>query len=159
MFRKVQILGLLALTCVLMMSVSSTTNIPLADVEMEQNATLLAFKSLRAGLATKAAQATLTPREAKTYKKLDKKIQKWEQRDARRAAKGKAPVGDKSWTTAILLGVFLGGLGIHRFYLGYTWQGVVQLLTLGGLGIWALIDLIRIITKDLKPKDGEYIID
>lgn len=61
----------------------------------------------------------------------------------------------KSQLTALLLALFLGGLGIHRFYLGYTWQGVVQLLTLGGLGIWALIDLIRIITGDLKPKDGE----
>lgn len=159
MIRKFQNLGLLALISVLMMSVSSTTNVPLADEKMEQSATLLAFKNMRAGLATKAETVTLTPREVKTYKKLDKKIQKWEKRDARRAAKGKAPAGDKSWTTTILLVVFLGGLGIHRFYLGYTWQGVVQLLTLGGLGIWALIDLIRIITKDLKPKDGEYIID
>lgn len=73
MFRKIQTLGLLALTCVLMMSVSSTTNIPLADAKMEQNATLLAFKSMHAGLATKAEQTTLTPQEAKTYKKLDKK--------------------------------------------------------------------------------------
>ena len=64
--------------------------------------------------------------------------------------------GDKSQVTALLLVIFLGGLGIHRFYLGYTWQGIVQLLTLGGLGIWTLIDLVRIITGDLKPKDGEY---
>jgi len=33
---------------------------------------------------------------------------------------------------------------------------IVQLLTLGGCGIWALIDMIRIITGDLQPKDGEY---
>ncbi|MDY0401597.1 MAG: TM2 domain-containing protein [Bacteroidales bacterium] len=45
---------------------------------------------------------------------------------------------------------------MHRFYLGYTWQGIVQLLTLGGLGIWTLIDLIRIITRDLQPKSGHY---
>ncbi len=64
--------------------------------------------------------------------------------------------GSKSQLTALLLCFFLGGLGIHRFYLGYTWQGVVQLLTLGGLGIWVLIDFIRIIIGDLKPKDGEY---
>ncbi len=64
--------------------------------------------------------------------------------------------GGKSQLIALLLVIFVGGLGIHRFYLGYTWQGVVQLLTLGGCGIWALIDLIRIITGDLKPKDGEY---
>jgi hypothetical protein len=64
--------------------------------------------------------------------------------------------GGKSWIAALLLCIFLGELGIHRFYLGYTWQGIVQLLTLGGLGIWSLIDLIRIITKDLQPKNGHY---
>ena len=71
--------------------------------------------------------------------------------------KSNTPVeGDKSHVAAILLSFFLGGLGIHRFYLGYTWQGVVQLLTLGGLGIWALIDFVRIVIKDLNPKDGSY---
>ena len=64
--------------------------------------------------------------------------------------------GDKSWIAALLLCIFLGELGVHRFYLGYTWQGIVQLLTLGGLGIWTLIDLIRIITRDLQPKSGHY---
>lgn len=63
---------------------------------------------------------------------------------------------DKSQVTALLLVIFLGILGVHRFYLGYTWQGVVQLLTLGGFGVWALIDLIRIITGDLQPKNGSY---
>jgi TM2 domain-containing membrane protein YozV len=75
---------------------------------------------------------------------------------AKQLANGSGGGGDKSQITAILLCFFLGGLGIHRFYLGYTWQGVVQLLTLGGLGIWALIDFIRIIIGDLKPKNGEY---
>lgn len=64
--------------------------------------------------------------------------------------------GGKSQLIALLLCIFVGGIGIHRFYLGYIWQGVVQLLTLGGCGIWALIDLIRIITGDLQPKDGSY---
>ncbi len=64
--------------------------------------------------------------------------------------------GGKSQLIALLLCILVGGLGIHRFYLGYTWQGIVQLLTLGGCGIWALIDLIRIITGSLQPKDGTY---
>lgn len=64
--------------------------------------------------------------------------------------------GGKSQVTALILVALIGGLGIHRFYLGYTWQGVVQLLTAGGCGVWALIDLIRIITGDLQPKDGSY---
>lgn len=68
-----------------------------------------------------------------------------------------AAVGSgKSQIIALVLALVVGGLGIHRFYLGYIWQGVVQLLTLGGFGIWALIDLIRIITGDLQPKDGSY---
>ncbi|RYD56074.1 MAG: TM2 domain-containing protein [Sphingobacteriales bacterium] len=62
----------------------------------------------------------------------------------------------KSQIIALILVLLVGGLGIHRFYLGYTWQGVVQLLTLGGCGIWALIDLIRIVTGDLQPKNGSY---
>lgn len=64
--------------------------------------------------------------------------------------------GGKSQLIALLLCALVGGLGIHRFYLGYTWQGIVQLLTLGGCGIWSLIDLIRIITGSLQPKDSEY---
>ncbi|KAF2519892.1 TM2 domain-containing protein [Flavobacterium salilacus subsp. salilacus] len=67
-----------------------------------------------------------------------------------------AAASGKSQLIALLLVIFVGGIGIHRFYLGYTWQGIVQLLTLGGCGIWALIDLIRIITGDLQPKDGKY---
>jgi TM2 domain-containing membrane protein YozV len=62
----------------------------------------------------------------------------------------------KSWIATLLLCIFLGTLGIHRFYLGYTWQGIVQLLTLGGFGIWVLIDFIRIIIRDLQPKNGHY---
>jgi len=64
--------------------------------------------------------------------------------------------GGQSQIIALILCLLIGGLGIHRFYLGYMWQGVVQLLTAGGLGIWTLIDLIRIITGDLTPKGGSY---
>ena len=62
----------------------------------------------------------------------------------------------KSQIVAAILAFVLFGLGIHRFYLGYTWQGVVQLLTAGGCGVWTLIDLVRIITGNLQPKDGSY---
>ncbi|MBK8623637.1 MAG: TM2 domain-containing protein [Saprospiraceae bacterium] len=68
-----------------------------------------------------------------------------------------SPAGSgKSQLIALILVIAVGGLGIHRFYLGYIWQGVVQLLTAGGCGIWWIIDLIRIITGDLQPKDGSY---
>ncbi|MBI1692309.1 MAG: hypothetical protein FYV88_0320 [Bacteroidetes bacterium] len=64
--------------------------------------------------------------------------------------------GGKSQLVALLLVIFVGTFGIHRFYLGYIGIGIIQLLTLGGLGIWALIDLIRIAIGDLTPKDGDY---
>jgi hypothetical protein len=62
----------------------------------------------------------------------------------------------KSQLVALLLAIFVGVLGIHRFYLGYTGIGIIQLLTAGGLFIWSFIDLILIITGDLKPKTGDY---
>ena len=65
-----------------------------------------------------------------------------------------APVNNKSQIIALVLAALVGYLGIHRFYLGYTTIGILQIITLGGCGIWALIDLIRIITGDLKPADG-----
>ncbi len=73
-----------------------------------------------------------------------------------KSAAAATPSGEKSQLTALLICFFLGGLGIHRFYLGYTAIGIIQLLTLGGCGIWALIDLIMIITGDLKPNGGSY---
>ena len=57
---------------------------------------------------------------------------------------------------ALLLVILVGALGIHRFYLGYTWIGVLMRLTGGVFGILVLVDLIRIITGDLTPKDESY---
>ena len=56
----------------------------------------------------------------------------------------------KSKLTAILLWFFLGSLGIHSFYLGYTLIGVIQLLTFGGFLIWVIVDLIRLTIGSLK---------
>jgi len=54
---------------------------------------------------------------------------------------------DKKWIVALLLSIFLGSLGIDRFYMGYVGTGILKLITFGGLGIWALIDIILIATK------------
>ena len=56
----------------------------------------------------------------------------------------------KSKLIAILLCFFLGSLGIHRFYLGYTLIGVIQLLTFGGFLILVIVDLIRLTIGSLK---------
>ena len=61
---------------------------------------------------------------------------------------------DKSYTTALILSILLGALGIDRFYLGYTGIGIAKLLTLGGCGIWALIDLILIAMRNVPDSDG-----
>ncbi|HRG67916.1 MAG TPA: TM2 domain-containing protein [Saprospiraceae bacterium] len=100
--------------------------------------------------------------KAKLYvakKVVEKQLKKLDQQQAQlsNADLDDQPAGGgKSQLIALLLCVFVGGLGIHRFYLGYTTIGIIQLLTAGGCGIWALIDLIRIITGDLKPKNGNY---
>ena len=61
-------------------------------------------------------------------------------------------------TTAILLCVFLGGVGGHRFYLGYTLFGIIQLFTGGGFAIWAIIDLVRIIQGNMLDYDGNELV-
>jgi len=64
----------------------------------------------------------------------------------------------KSFVTALLLSFFLGGLGVDRFYLGYTGLGVAKLLTLGGLGVWALIDFIMIAMRKVTAADGSALV-
>jgi hypothetical protein len=61
---------------------------------------------------------------------------------------------DKEWLPALLISVFLGGLGIDRFYLGCVGLGILKLITFGGCGIWALIDIILIATGSLKDAKG-----
>jgi TM2 domain-containing membrane protein YozV len=51
---------------------------------------------------------------------------------------------DKRILPAFLLCFVLGVFGVHRFYVGKVGSGIAQLLTLGGLGVWAFVDLIII---------------
>jgi hypothetical protein len=61
---------------------------------------------------------------------------------------------DKEWLTALLLSLFVGVLGIDRFYLGYIGLGILKLITFGGCGIWALIDIILIAMDNVKDARG-----
>ncbi len=60
--------------------------------------------------------------------------------------------GTKSFVVTWLLSLFLGSLGIDRFYLGKVGTGVLKLVTGGGLGLWTLIDLI--VTLAGKTRDA-----
>lgn len=51
----------------------------------------------------------------------------------------------------------LGGLGVHRFYTGNTTTGIIMLLTLGGCGIWALIDIIMIACNTYVDGNGQHL--
>ncbi|MCA0427203.1 MAG: TM2 domain-containing protein [Bacteroidetes bacterium] len=120
-----------------------TTKQLLAQAAQEEKEAIAQFKSMS------SEQVKASKKEIKAELK---KVAKAAKKDAKKEAASDKP----SQIIALILCLFVGSLGIHRFYLGYTWQGVVQLLTAGACGIWTLIDLIRIVTGDLKPKNGGY---
>lgn len=64
---------------------------------------------------------------------------------------------EKEWLVTLLLSLFLGTIGVHRFYVGKIGTGILQLITLGGCGVWTLIDIIMIVTGNFKDKDGNVI--
>jgi TM2 domain-containing membrane protein YozV len=66
-------------------------------------------------------------------------------------------IAQKSRLAAALLCFFLGCFGAHRFYLKKTGTAILMLCTLGGLGIWALVDLIFILTGSFRDKEGKRV--
>lgn len=63
----------------------------------------------------------------------------------------------KSGIATLLLCFFLGCLGIHRFYVGKTGTGIIQLLTIGGLGIWVLVDFLMIVLGKFTDAEGRVV--
>ncbi|WP_432409393.1 TM2 domain-containing protein [Wukongibacter sp. M2B1] len=61
----------------------------------------------------------------------------------------------KTRRTALILSIFLGELGIDRFYLGYIGTGILKLVTGGGIGIWYIFDMIQIARGKMTTKDGQ----
>lgn len=67
--------------------------------------------------------------------------------------------GEKNWLVTLLLCLFVGTLGVHRFYVGKIGTGILQLITFGGFGIWTLVDFILIACKKFTDANGNLIVD
>ena len=64
---------------------------------------------------------------------------------------------EKNWVVVLLLCIFLGELGIHRFYVGKIGTGIIYLLTGGLFGIGWVVDLTLIIVGKFKDKEGKLV--
>lgn len=61
-----------------------------------------------------------------------------------------------NWVLALVMSIIFGHLGVDRFIMGHVGLGILKLITLGGCGIWWLIDLILIATKH-QFKDVQWV--
>ncbi|MGE5345495.1 MAG: NINE protein [Acidithiobacillales bacterium] len=68
------------------------------------------------------------------------------------------PNQPKDWLVTLLLSIFLGTFGVDRFYMGYVGLGILKLITLGGCGIWWLVDVILIATGSMKDAQGRPLV-
>jgi hypothetical protein len=64
----------------------------------------------------------------------------------------------KSTVITLLLCLFLGALGAHRFYVGKVKTGILMLLTLGCFGVWTLVDLVQIVCSEFKDSEGRVLV-
>lgn len=62
------------------------------------------------------------------------------------------------WLVTLLLCIFLGAFGVHRFYTKQVGIGILQLITAGGCGIWVIIDVILIVTDTYKDGNGRLLV-
>ncbi len=69
------------------------------------------------------------------------------------------PISEKSRLGAILFCLILGCLGVHRYYVGKIGTGLLMLFTLGGLGIWTVIDFIMILIGSFSDKNSQKFIN
>lgn len=133
----------------------ASPSIVMPDVPVQESQVVTEPTTKAATVRSHATTATSATRELTGKEKIALRAA---EKIAKRQAKAMSPdkTASKSQLVAALLCFFLGYLGIHRFYLGYTGIGVIQLLTAGGCGIWSFIDFIRILVGDLGPRGGSY---
>lgn len=143
-------------------SAELTASVEVAPVAAPRSASAVAV----ARTATAKAVVAKAEVAATTLTKADHKALKTAVKEAKKNVKTEAAEG-KSQLAALLLTIFLGGLGIGRFYLGYTGRGLLYIglflgsfLTFGISGLVLLvlniIDIVKIANGTLKPKNGEY---
>lgn len=119
--------------------------------------------------STKTTQIADAALKSVSKPSADSKVMTQSKAELKKQKKAAASGPGKSQIVATILCIFLGYLGIHSFYLGYTTHGIMKLILCVSLIlpfinifsflailIWWLIDLIRIVTGDLQPADGEY---
>lgn len=61
---------------------------------------------------------------------------------------------NQKWLLTLLMCIFFGGLGVHRFINGKVGTGILMLITLGGFGIWTIIDVILIACGQFTDKNN-----
>ena len=69
------------------------------------------------------------------------------------------PISPRSRLACALLAWIVGIFGVHRFYVGKVGTGIAMIFTLGGLGIWVLVDLIMILVGSFKDKEGRLVLN
>lgn len=155
---------------------------PVVELQVENTASFAAPLSPISGAVTPAsvlnnpvaltAKATQNVAPAKLIEKkaVDHKVMVKATTQVLKQKKAMADPGDgKSQVIALILFVLFGPIGIHRFYLGHRRSGllmlllcctlilpVINLFTGLVLLVWWVLDLIKLVTGDLKPVDGEY---
>ena len=100
-----------------------------------------------AGVAMCATQAKSSNKQIKDISMTDTTV----------APQPQVELSEKGFVPTLLLCFFLGAFGVHRFYVGKIGTGLLMLITLGGLGIWTLIDFIIIAVGSFKDKEGRLI--
>lgn len=78
--------------------------------------------------------------------------------ESREAEDGGRAVSERSRAVALALAVVGGVFGLHRFYTGRVQSGVWMCLTLGGMGIWYLYDVVVIAAGDFQDGDGRRLV-
>jgi len=74
-------------------------------------------------------------------------------------AKAVKSIISRDWLVTLLLNVFLGFWGVHRFYTGHIIIGIIQFFTFGGFGLWWFIDFVLIITNQYRDANGSVLLN